>query len=1753
MVIVCCLALTLTTISLFVADDGADAMTLQVFEPALSNKNVDLTDAGNDFANIRLPKDTTVFSASLKVTGETEPTSGDNPSDIRINIGDDADDEWGYGSGNGWGQWGHQNMFKDGMTAKQFNLYDGKQTASIRIPAEAQIESATFKVDGKFDAVPTKTPITDTGFDNIQDVKFGDLDGDGDEDIIGCTYASNGGEIFWYENQGISTWIYHNIGSDIYVTDIIVADLNKDSDLDIAFTQYTGSGGVYWYDNNNSDATVWVKNTINASVRYMRGLSLGDLDGDGNVDAVANSGWGDVGTWFFLGPDDPCNPTQEWTTRRINGTVGALIATDIGFIDSDAREDIVVSSTSSNGDHVGIWAYQNPTNLLVDEWTAVRIDQFHTRVYDLECADITGDLQDDVFAVGDAANSVFWLKSSATPFDGKVWDMHNITFAHTDPDVIQLGDVDGDADIDVLVTAPYNHEVAIYWQPDVGLETALAWTGDIVVDTSIYITPYASMADLGPDGDMDIVISGIQNGEIIVQENVSAGNWNTHIVNDGGLVTPTAIATGDIDDDGDEDIVACTGQAYSIYWFERPADPSGTWNKHLVRYLGSYTWGVEVFDVDGDNDLDIVTTDYYGREVDWFENDGTPASGPWAQYEIEDVRPTYPKDIFATDIDGMNGLDLIVQEYYWSGLRDLLWYESPVDPTTSGNWPVYTINSTLTNTFHIDVADIDGDGKDDVIVPSYNASWGEVRWYQQPADPKTEWPGYVLDQSLDEPRDVVTFDVDFDSDIDIICSDYRDDRIYWYENPGDPVGDHDNWTKHLLDSSIARPTNLEVEDVGDDNVVDLVVQCQFAPATYWLRSPDIPTMVWNVENLDMGISQPYEAIFANISGDEFDDLVMDSFSTPGLFYYHTVPQFPQDLSIDIGDNGVTNFIISNPIDSEIQLADFTEHVETSIADETVFKDSFGNDYVEVPIAVWGSGGNISIYDIEIRYNLTVTLEGNDIVDEIGDYLHKNLGQPYDELLVPINVTSASGGRVRFWDLSLNYNDPPTQTMDIPDTLRFDEDSIDAALLDLALYFNDTHTPPSGLTYRVLDNTNSEHVNFTVYSGYSLQGDSTINPDWYGTSDVRVIVSDPYGLSVVSNTFTVTIDPVNDKPRPTSTDLPTVTINEAGSKDLDLDAGGYFTDVEGDEMFYSAKVYPSNIYIEENITLTVDNTTKVLNITAADDYSATGIVLRVFCDDENPVDEGLNIYKTLILNVNNVVDDMVFSMLPSVTMDEDSSVEDIMDLDDYVSDPDNPTAGYTFSVVSVDDPEVTVGIDSDHMVDVTAAGDFFGTTNATISVRSSVDTRPELTQTMVINVNGVNDAPIATLTSPASASTVDSTSVNLSWSGTDIEGDGLTYDVYLDGADASTKVASAVSGTTYTATGLVDGLTYKWRVIPTDGVDEGTCESGTWTFTIDTSLAQRYKVEVSIAKLSLSMKPGDSEHTIVIFKNTGLETITVTPSISVSSGFRGTNAFKPVTSEFTLNPGDEKQLELIVTLEDDCPSGTYIVTVNAAVKESTVSGSKDLEIKVSDSSGTDVMAFVAIAVIVIILLIIAAVVMFFVIRKAKQDSDMEEDDEQEDDGSLEAEIAYEPGSGKIDRTGMDLPVLDADIVDDTSDMPPDLDTGSEAIEPEIVTDDGADVEMPVTEDVDLEFTPPDLDTVDEVPELEPVEETPAEPVAAAPSKKAEDKYAFKKKDRIQSSPKGSRTSRDKSLKEKGKKKGSKKKSKEVEEILDIDDV
>jgi hypothetical protein len=125
----------------------------------------------------------------------------------------------------------------------------------------------------------------------VSDVRAGDLDGDGDQDLAVAMFGYDDGETRWMENLGNWKFKSHILQSMSGPLNIEITDIDNDSDLDIVSLVTQEWEEIHCFINdgkgNFQPKLIWGSNNKDFG---SSGINLTDLNGDGKIDILYTNG-----------------------------------------------------------------------------------------------------------------------------------------------------------------------------------------------------------------------------------------------------------------------------------------------------------------------------------------------------------------------------------------------------------------------------------------------------------------------------------------------------------------------------------------------------------------------------------------------------------------------------------------------------------------------------------------------------------------------------------------------------------------------------------------------------------------------------------------------------------------------------------------------------------------------------------------------------------------------------------------------------------------------------------------------------------------------------------------------------------------------------------------------------------------------------------------------------------------------------------------------------------------------------------------------------------------------------------------------------------------------------------------------------------------------------------------------------------------------------------------------------------------------
>lgn len=292
----------------------------------------------------------------------------------------------------------------------------------------------------------------------------------------------------------------------------------------------------------------------------------------------------------------------------------------------------------------------------------------------------------------------------------------------------------------------------------------------------------------------------------------------------GGSIGFGAPVLADFNRDGQLDFAVVDRSDRTLYWFEyRSAD---RWNRHTAGRLELMQLGAAAVDVDGDGWMDIIVGGY------WFRNPQRPDGQVFERFRYDRRITAEIHDVVTADVDGDGRLDVVAL-----GDRDgHFWYEIPSDPARDVDWMRTLITMKVVDEqddihsgfFPAGVADLDGDGDTDIVLPD--------RWLEH-QDRGTVWMEHRLPfgrrgpWGLSARSSIVDVNGDGHPDVVIADSDGQNSGLAWLESDGrKPPSFQVHYLANVAPGTRGSFHSLVVADFDGDGDPDILTVEQEDPS-----------------------------------------------------------------------------------------------------------------------------------------------------------------------------------------------------------------------------------------------------------------------------------------------------------------------------------------------------------------------------------------------------------------------------------------------------------------------------------------------------------------------------------------------------------------------------------------------------------------------------------------------------------------------------------------------------------------------------------------------------------------------------------------------------------------------------------------------------------------------------------------------------------------------------------------------------------
>lgn len=387
-----------------------------------------------------------------------------------------------------------------------------------------------------------------------------------------------------------------------------------------------------------SDEIYWKRHTIDDRLSGADGVRLADVNSDKLLDIV--TGWEEGGvTKVYVNPG--FNKVMEVWPSVVVGITPDVEDAFFADLDQDGAVDVISSTEGRNKKMYIHWAPKNQEDYLkASKWTTQIIPSSKGLMQYMYGIPMQVDSKNGLDIVIGAKNKnahVGWFRCPKNPRkieDWKYFCMSDASWIMS----IKTEDMDRDGDLDIVVSDRNNSNLnGVSWleNPNSEKETQKKWKNHLIGAKETKVM-FMDLVDMDKDGLKDVLVPEYSNQKIhmIKQLNASGLEWHPFDIDIPKITgRAKAVKAADLNNDDKLDIVYTSntfdkeGVSGIFLLTCKSSTVCKDWKwKNISGPEGIKFDDIQLIDLDGDSDLDILTCEEnsgkfsQGLGVIWYEN-----------------------------------------------------------------------------------------------------------------------------------------------------------------------------------------------------------------------------------------------------------------------------------------------------------------------------------------------------------------------------------------------------------------------------------------------------------------------------------------------------------------------------------------------------------------------------------------------------------------------------------------------------------------------------------------------------------------------------------------------------------------------------------------------------------------------------------------------------------------------------------------------------------------------------------------------------------------------------------------------------------------------------------------------------------------------------------------------------------------------------------------------------------------------------
>ena len=665
-------------------------------------------------------------------------------------------------------------------------------------------------------------------------VAVADVNGDGKPDIIVANIGDNTVSVLLNTTQSGATQAnfatQQTFAAGNNPTSVAVADLNGDGKPDIIV-----ANGIF------NTVSVLLNTTVQgfatmasftAQQSFATGsnassVAVGDLNGDGKPDViVANSNDNTVSVLF--NNTAPGAATLAFAVQQTFATGTAPDSVRAADVNGDGEPDLIVANFSDGT--ISVLLSTTAPGATIASFTAKQTFATGNGPKEVAAVDLNGDGRPDLIVANSSDGTVSVLLDTTAAGAATASFTTQQTFATgSGPRAVTAADLNGDGKPDLIVANANDKTVSVLFNTTAPTTKFDGNSFAAQQTFGVGNQPFSvTAADLNGGGMPDLIVANQKDSTVSVLPNITApGAAAPSFSFPETFATghsPASVTAADINGDGRRDLIVANqnDNTVSVLLNTTVAGNAPSFSTQQTFAVGSGPRTVTTADINGDGKPEIIVTNQNGNTVSVLFNKTSPGATV-ASFATQQTFTTgnSPSGLAVANIIGDGRPDLVVANQTDNTVSVLLNNTAPGG--TPNFFPQQTF-ATGNNPLAVTVADINGDGRPDLIVTNLNAKTVSV--LLNTTTPGVTTASFSAQQTFATgviPSSVTAADVNGDGTPDLIVANGSDNTVSVLLNTTATGATTASFAAQQTFATGTLPESVTVADINGDGEPDLIL------------------------------------------------------------------------------------------------------------------------------------------------------------------------------------------------------------------------------------------------------------------------------------------------------------------------------------------------------------------------------------------------------------------------------------------------------------------------------------------------------------------------------------------------------------------------------------------------------------------------------------------------------------------------------------------------------------------------------------------------------------------------------------------------------------------------------------------------------------------------------------------------------------------------------------------------------------------